>query len=41
MLKRVPSNRAYTVGIAASLAAAVLLVAATLGQAVGSIQTFI
>lgn len=41
MLKRAPSNRAYVVGVAASLAAALLLVAATLKQAVDSIQTFV
>jgi hypothetical protein len=41
MLNRVPSNRAYGIVVVASLAAAVVLVAATLSQAVGNIQTFV
>ena len=41
MSKRESLNRAYVVGVAASLAAALLLVAATLTQAVGTMQVVV
>jgi len=41
MMKRAPSNRVYVVAVASSLAAALLLVAATLTQALGNIQAFV
>jgi len=41
MLKPVQSNRAFAVGVAAGLAAALLLVAAALSQAMGSIHAYV
>jgi hypothetical protein len=41
MLKRVQSNRVFVIGVAASLAAALLLVAAALSHAMGSIHAYV